>query len=823
MNTWYERVRDAILDAPSPAIIVAGEEWGVPRLVAGLRDPEQPLIWVDLREVDCDDDIAVGNEISEAIRRGLGSSLFGLGVGVEYAVGALEAYVPALEPLTVAVTGSERRPSLIQRFSAVLQPPNSLVVHVAARVNVLDDIDGAYFIREDQLRITIDEAIRLYGLDRDPVDIAEAVDLARGAIVTVEEVLHLDNVDALGDEVNSDRAHRVTPRNSIGVVDALIGRRRWIDAFEFAVDHAPTKIGEVLDEAGNAYFERGHFNRFWRYLSVVPRWALRGEQSMYWLFNAAMAVNQWRTLLPMVDRYLQSHEAPELRSRRAASQLSGDSIGEAKMAHQAKRTPETARALAFICQFRGELDMAADLYREALELAEAAGRPRHIVAASTGMAQVHLFAGRYERAQRWGAWAVQQHRGLGLGEELLRITATSVCGYARILVGAVHRARQVLETVRVRESMVGIPMMEGVISTLGDLSMAEGNYDEAVSWYRMNLDGASHQMYGSLANDLVLAYLLKGQVDEAMVVAAEAGEISRLSSEYQQTIADLALGCAMLQADSHEGEELLRSALGRMRIRPMGPHRAQGALHLGRYLLRQGRSEEARRLLEEHSEFIAELGDSGWLLLGGNGPQVMQLKRMFRVGEPEIELQLLGKRRLRNQGVDGNLSLRLAELLAMLAASPNGIRAEALGLALYGDRANMSTLKATVSRARKLVPIESQPYRIGEACRTDVIHVMELLRTGKVQAALELYRGPLLPESDAPGVVELRGHLEESVRQAVLASGDPDAMIDLAGQQGDDLELWEETRRHLAPNDPRRPLASARIRRIRKRWRSEGG
>jgi hypothetical protein len=69
--------------------------------------------------------------------------------------------------------------------------------------------------------------------------------------------------------------------------------------------------------------------------------------------------------------------------------------------------------------------------------------------------------------------------------------------------------------------------------------------------------------------------------------------------------------------------------------------------------------------------------------------------------------------------------------------------------------------------------------------------------------------------------VELREHLEESLRQAVLASGDADAMIDLANQQGDDLELWEETRRHLPPNDPRRPLANARIRRIRKRWRAE--
>ena len=371
--------------------------------------------------------------------------------------------------------------------------------------------------------------------------------------------------------------------------------------------------------------------------------------------------------------------------------------------------------------------------------------------------------------------------------------------------------------------MVGIPTMEGVVSTLGDLSLAEGRFDDGVSYYKLNLDGASRRMYCVLANDLVNAHLLRGEYDSALAVASEASDIAEFSSGYERTVANLSLGCAMARAQPEEGEKLLRAALSALRVQPMGPHIAQATLHLGRLLIRQGRFEEARLLVEEHAQFITELGDSGWLLLGGDGPEVAQLKRMFRSGEPEIHLRLLGKRYLRNRDHEETLSLRFAELLAMLAANPSGIRGGELALALYGDGANTSTMKATISRTRKLVPIDSQPYRIGEACLTDFMQVLELLRTGRVQAALELYRGPLLPESEAPGVVDLREHLEESLRQAVLASGDPDAMIDLANQQGDDLELWEETRRHLPPNDPRRPLANARIRRIRKRWSTGQG
>ncbi len=253
----------------------------------------------------------------------------------------------------------------------------------------------------------------------------------------------------------------------------------------------------------------------------------------------------------------------------------------------------------------------------------------------------------------------------------------------------------------------------------------------------------------------------------------------------------------------------------------MGPFNAQASLHLAASLIRRGNQTEAKAVLEENGQFIRELGESGWRLLGGDGPEITELKALFRDDEPLLKINLLGKRTVRGRDGEANLSLRFAELIAVLAANPEGTRGEQLAVALYGDRANPSTLKATISRARKLVPIDPLPYRIAEGYEADFVKVMALLQEGKVQAALELYRGPLLPESEAPAVVELREHLEESLRQAVLASGDADAMIDLANQQGDDLELWEETRRHLPPNDPRRPLANARIRRIRKRWGSE--
>lgn len=821
MNSWVERVRALILAAVSPVRIVAGDQWGVRRLLLGLREPDLPLIYVDLRTIDCADSVSVGNGLSEALRRGLGSAIFGLGVNAEYAFGALASFLPALEPVTIAVTAAEVCPAVVERLVDIVRPPNRLVIHSRTDIAATASPASIGVVRESSLKLTLAEALELYGAERDRSEIERALGCAGGALVAIEQELGLDRmVRDSGHPL--DLADTEDARGDpSAVVDALVSHRRWREAFEFAIDHAPTRVPEVLDEAGNAYFEAGEFDRFWRFISGMPKWLSRQEQPMYWLFNAAIAVNEWRKALPAIDRYLETHEAPDLRALRATVELNDRSLAEAQRAHAARKSPDTAKALAFNQEFQGELGAAVDLYKEAIELAEAEGRPRHAVGAAAGMAQSHSFAGAYERARYWGDWALRQYQSYELQEELLRLFVVSVAAYPRLLVGAVKSARQVLDTVRVNELMLGIPSLEGVLSTLGDLAVVEGRVDDAIRFYEMNLRAASATLYPSIANDLVQALLLAGDTKKAKSVAMQAAELASIGPEFQRPLADLSLGSVLSRGDWNRGEELLWRVLDSLKAHPMGPLNARAVLNLGRSLLRRGCVEDARRLVRENGQYLRELGDSGWLLQGGDGPEIAQLKALFRSDEPAWKIQLLGKRALQGREGEIALSLRIAELIAVLAANPNGIRGQQLAVALYGDRANSSTLKATVSRARRIIPIEPLPYRIMEGFEADFVRALDFLQEGKVQAALELYQGPLLPESEAPAVVELREHLEESLRQAVLASGDADAMIDLANQQGDDLELWEETRRFLAPNDPRRPLANARIRRIRKRWQSE--
>jgi hypothetical protein len=97
--------------------------------------------------------------------------------------------------------------------------------------------------------------------------------------------------------------------------------------------------------------------------------------------------------------------------------------------------------------------------------------------------------------------------------------------------------------------------------------------------------------------------------------------------------------------------------------------------------------------------------------------------------------------------------------------------------------------------------------------------VIDRVAAGRAREAVALWQGPLLPESDAPGVREARAALEESLRQAALHGGDPDALYDLAARVGDDLELWEATAAALPSGDPRLALARARCRRLEVEYR----
>ncbi|HWS33676.1 MAG TPA: GAF domain-containing protein, partial [Actinoplanes sp.] len=161
--------------------------------------------------------------------------------------------------------------------------------------------------------------------------------------------------------------------------------------------------------------------------------------------------------------------------------------------------------------------------------------------------------------------------------------------------------------------------------------------------------------------------------------------------------------------------------------------------------------------------------------------------------------------RLAVQGRQVRLGRRHSELLALLTVHPEGRTGDQLGMELYGDDVNPVTIRAELSRLRRILGpelLDSRPYRLRTVLETDFGTVARLLDAGRVAEALDVYPGPLLPGSDAPGIVRLRRLLDHRLRAAILAAGDPRLLQRWLNSAwgGDDLDLWQAYTA-LAPAD----------------------
>lgn len=188
-------------------------------------------------------------------------------------------------------------------------------------------------------------------------------------------------------------------------------------------------------------------------------------------------------------------------------------------------------------------------------------------------------------------------------------------------------------------------------------------------------------------------------------------------------------------------------------------------------------------------------------------------------------LQLLG----RDQGllsIEGRtvaLSARHSEILALLSARPDGLTAEELSALLYPREASTMTLRAEMVRLRKVlqelnpaaVP-DSRPYRLPVDLAPDSSQVLSCLKRGAHRIALEIYRGAVLPRSEAPGIVELRDRVSLLLREAILTDGSAESLLKYAElpEAKDDVGVRRTALRLLPPRSPKRAAVVADLERL---------
>lgn len=158
-------------------------------------------------------------------------------------------------------------------------------------------------------------------------------------------------------------------------------------------------------------------------------------------------------------------------------------------------------------------------------------------------------------------------------------------------------------------------------------------------------------------------------------------------------------------------------------------------------------------------------------------------QEMLRVVLPDqqssdtVRLRLLGARPCVRIGGRAwqKLSLRSAEILALLCSRTRGFTSAELAHELYGDGGRPGTVRAELHRLRKrLGPvISSEPYRFAEDFCTvsDVHDVEDALARQDVEALLDCYTQPLLPASAGEHLIRWRALLDSQANQLLTDYG----------------------------------------------------
>jgi hypothetical protein len=187
-----------------------------------------------------------------------------------------------------------------------------------------------------------------------------------------------------------------------------------------------------------------------------------------------------------------------------------------------------------------------------------------------------------------------------------------------------------------------------------------------------------------------------------------------------------------------------------------------------------------------------------------------------------LTLTLLGDRP--GAELDGGarlpLTLRRAEILALLASRTQGWSADELAYHLHGEDGAATAIRTEMHRIRGILGnvVEPNPYRFSPAISvvTDADVVAGHLREGRIREALAAYPAKLLNRSANLSVELMRDELNEAVGSSVRSSGDAQLIMRwcTSDMGSSDTEAAAALGRLIGPGDPRFQLVRARMDRV---------
>jgi hypothetical protein len=802
--------------ADGPLVVVhGGADEGVPFLFDALR-LRAPVAWVALDRVDQNDFVAQGNHLAEAVNRAVGATLLPKALPFAANVQLFRQQRPLIDPLTLVVGGAEHAPAFAAAVASLHDDRTRVVVAVGGECTVAFPEQAVHLGRRDIAllpeegralyagRLAPDEATALLGASGGRYGLF----VRRAARRLGEPTVPLPGPD--GASVSPDEALLADPEELLA---ALMRSGDGVRALELAATSLPERVPEVLAEAGPEYQRLGLLRRLHLLLEALDADHQADETVLAWRVVAALPSGRLERLRPEVERWLDTHEAPELRARYAG--VIPDMERAFREAERAAKARPGSLTLFQFGRLHPDTGAGVAALLRSVDMAEAADQAYEVARNAGALAERLVHLGRFREAVSWGAWALRVYDRRDVQDGTRRLRLLNNWAFASVLCGSTLGLEQPLQDLRAALEDTMPSQARLFRSTLAVLALSRGEVARAVAMARVNLESVPRRHRGRFATDLVRALVESGEVEEALRQARAAADLNAHDEPFFQLMGGLALGVALAAARPQEAARPLAEAMV-ARVLP-AETRCTAALY---WLLATGEAPE--RLPSEVRALFTDLAPAGLRALSGPPQRFRGIWDALLGRAAPLQLQVLGRCQATLHGEPIKLNRGAAEVLLLLAEHPEGLSEARLFDALFGDAPPIApvSLRVRISRLRDRVPVSASPYRLEVETATDLAQLRALVASGRTDEAVELYRGPVLPESDAHGVRLLRDQADELMRQSVLRGGSIEATLKLANTLETDLEVWNAALRGLVPHDPRMVYVRARIEQLRRDYRA---
>ncbi|MBO1438408.1 hypothetical protein [Meiothermus sp. CFH 77666] len=509
---------------------------------------------------------------------------------------------------------------------------------------------------------------------------------------------------------------------------------------------------------------------------------------------------------PALAQLLHSaHPSPEFQALKSLlwwqRAWSPETLEMAQQAYQEQPGFLTAYALGTTAALRS-FQEAEGWLKEALRHAEEAGQPHRSVQAAAALALLQMGLGAYTQARTWAEWGLDLAKHIGMRHPGVQNTLWLAWGYAQALSGR-------------------LPSLPAIDLAQPDAALAQGDFLLA-----LGNPEAALQAYATLERKLapvrarrlpiivrkVRALLELERLEEALQVGREAHTLSEGTADFFRDLGDLAYLMPTALVAPSEAVTSLHGLLERLTQRRNTPRSAMAALYLARAYLGLGMEARAQEVLRSARQTLGGLSPAGRAFLAGPAHHFQEVFALLQP-VPSLRLHFLGTPTVWANSQRLKLSPRHLEITTALAVNPGGLDAERLALWVWGDAGKPEVARAEIQRLRRKLALLSHPYRLDGTVWADFLEAREILLQGNLSEALALYGGPLLPGSEAPGVVELREELWNLVVHALDRHGTPEQIYEMALKENDPV-LWQMASERLPQADPRLALMQARLRRF---------